>query len=897
MVSTGIHEFAGQFRQAISDAGLCAPETVEADGVLHRFSSNGKRNDTAGWYVLFSDPVPAGVFGCWRLGINQTWKADVSRKFTQEEKSVFRKRMEEARSKAEAERVARQGEARKTAGWIWKRTAEASPEHPYLKSRGISGHGIRQRGDRLIIPVLEDDVFHSLQIISPDGTKRFLPGGRISGCYFSIGHAEGDLPLCIAEGFATGASIHEATAYPVFIAFNAGNLLSVAGKIRERFPNRKIILCADDDYRNCDRNGKLFNTGITSATEAAGSIGGYLCVPDFGRNRPEGATDFNDLQRFSGPEAVKKCFAQIRPVQPDEYRKKTDQRKGENTRRQFGDGYFELTDNGVLFVTENREGDEIKKWICSPLSILAETRDSSSNEWGRLLEWKDRDGICHRWAMPTELLQGDGLAMRQELARQGLIMAPDKRSRDLLACYIQIWKVGKRARCVDRPGWHGDVYVLPSCAIGQKDEIVVFQNSGGLEPAFSQSGSSDDWKTHVAALAQGNSRMVFAICTAFASTMADIAGMESGGFHFRGSSSSGKTTALHLAASVFGDPSRYIRLWRSTTNGLEGLASLHNDGLLILDELSQIDPKEAGDAAYLLANGQGKTRASRNGMARKPASWRLLFLSAGEENLTAIMNRAGKRSNAGQEIRLADIDSDAGQNMGVFETLHHYSTPAELALALKDNAGRFYGETGTGWIKQVVSMREQIPQILKAMIDQFVNRHVPKEASGQIFRVARRFALVAVAGELATGFGLTGWIDGEAADAAGKCFDSWLDGFGGTGNREERAILEQVKGFIEQHGASRFEDISAIEEQRVINRVGYFRNNRAGEREYLILPEAYRTEVCRGFDARTVSNVLLKHGWLKAGSDGKAQVAERIPSLGKVARVYVLTSRIWDEAG
>lgn len=484
MISTGIHEFAGQFRQAISDTGLCAPETVEADGVLHRFSSNGKRNDTAGWYVLFSDPVPAGVFGCWRLGIHQTWKVDVSRKFTPEEKSVFRKRMEEARAKAEAERVARQAKARKTAGWIWKRTAEASPEHPYLKSRGISGNGIRQRGDRLIIPVLEDDVFHSLQIISPDGTKRFLSGGRISGCYFSIGHAEGDLPLCIAEGFATGASIHEATAYPVFIAFNAGNLLSVAAKIRERFPNRKIILCADDDYRNRDSNGKPFNTGITSATEAATAIGGYLCVPHFGGNRPDGATDFNDLQRFSGPEAVKKCFTEIRPVQPDEHRKKPDQRRRENTRRQFGDGYFELAENGVLFVTENREGDELRKWICSSLSILAETRDSSSNEWGRLLEWNDRDGICHRWAMPTELLQGDGLAMRQELARQGLIMAPDKRSRDLLACYIQIWKVGKRAVALTgRAGMGMFMYCRPVPSV-RKMKLSFSRIAGGLNRPF-----------------------------------------------------------------------------------------------------------------------------------------------------------------------------------------------------------------------------------------------------------------------------------------------------------------------------------------------------------------------------------------------------------------------------
>ena len=107
----------------------------------------------------------------------------------------------------------------------------------------------------------------------------------------------------------------------------------------------------------------------------------------------------------------------------------------------------------------------------------------------------------------------------------------------------------------------------------------------------------------MARLAQGNSRLVFALSVAFAGPLANVAGEDSGGFHIRGGTSIGKSTALKVAASVWGDPVAYPRLWRATANGLEGLAALHNDGLLILDELSQIDPKEAGEAAYLLANG------------------------------------------------------------------------------------------------------------------------------------------------------------------------------------------------------------------------------------------------------------------------------------------------------
>jgi putative DNA primase/helicase len=238
------------------------------------------------------------------------------------------------------------------------------------------------------------------------------------------------------------------------------------------------------------------------------------------------------------------------------------------------------------------------------------------------------------------------------------------------------------------------VYVTPTESIGQDDEIVVFQNAHAIDPALSTSGTLDEWRASVARLAVGNSRMVFALSVAFAGPLADVAGEDSGGFHLRGGSSSGKTTALKVSASVWGNPGSYPRLWRATANGLERLAALHNDGLLILDELSQIDPKEAGEAAYMLANGQGKTRASRTGAARQATRWRILVLSAGEESLNSLMARAGRKSNAGQEIRLADIDADAGKGMGAFEVLHEQLTPAALALAIKDAAIKYPGTAG-----------------------------------------------------------------------------------------------------------------------------------------------------------------------------------------------------------
>lgn len=375
----------------------------------------------------------------------------------------------------------------------------------------------------------------------------------------------------------------------------------------------------------------------------------------------------------------------------------------------YGSGRFEISDQGIHFVGKDKDGHEKPpKWICSALHVSAKTRDKKSGDWGRLLEWQDDDGIKHQWPMPLDLLEGDGSDVRRELARLGLQISSELTARNLLSAYIKQWPVENRARCVDKLGWHGDVFVLPDETIGNAGELVVFQNAHAIDPAFSTSGTASEWRDSVAHLAQGNSRLVFALSVAFAGALANIAGEDSGGFHFRGASSSGKSTALNLAASVWGKPSAYVRLWRSTTNGLEGLASFHNDGLLILDEIGQIDPGAAGEAAYLLANGQGKARANRNGLAKPPARWQLMFLSAGEESLTAIMERAGKKTSAGQEIRLADIEADAGAGVGIFEELHAHPNPAALALAIKEPATKYYGTIGKKWLCYLVTNRQEL---------------------------------------------------------------------------------------------------------------------------------------------------------------------------------------------
>lgn len=286
-----------QFRAAIAGAGLQPPPVIEPDGRLHRFASNGRRGDDAGWYVCHADAVPAGAFGDWRTGLSETWRADIGRRLSPAEEEALRGRQEGMRRQRDAEEAKRKTEAQAVARDLWEGSAAASDDHPYLVGKGVPSHGLRVDDGRLVVPLREGAVLHSLQFIGPDGEKRFLPGGRVQGCCFTIGMVGN--AVCVVEGYATGASIHAATGCAVAVAFNAGNLTAVARSLREQHPGMAIVVCADDD------SATPGNPGLTKAREAAEAVGGVVAVPDFGEGRPVGATDFNDLARLLGAEAVR----------------------------------------------------------------------------------------------------------------------------------------------------------------------------------------------------------------------------------------------------------------------------------------------------------------------------------------------------------------------------------------------------------------------------------------------------------------------------------------------------------------------------------------------------------------------------------------------------------------
>lgn len=861
------------FADAIRAAGLTPPERIEADGAIHRFSSNGKRGDDAGRYCLHLDGVPAGWFQCWRtMDHAESWSAKSATDMTPAELAAHRQRIEAMQAARKADLEQRQQQARAEAARRWEAAAPATV-HDYLRRKGIQAHGARVEGYLLLVPMhlTEGGTLQSLQLIDPTGGKRFLPGGRVKGCFCLLGEREeievgADLVIC--EGFATGASIREATGYPVAVAFNAGNLQPVALALRSKYPGAALILAADDDHRT---EG---NPGRSKAQAAAQAVGARLAVPRFPEDcRPDDATDFNDLHALAGLEAVRDCFtaaladdaATPAPAIriPGEDGRPTflvldNWHDDDGTKYAPGVWHF-----GIKPGRSDAPPSLTQQRICGPLHVEAVTTDAGDGNYGRLLRFKTTTGRWKQWAMPMAMLRGDGADLRGELLAMGLEI--EHRGREQLAAYLLHRAPGRVIQCATQTGWAGpgrDAFVLPDAVIGPQADGVTYQSDHAGGDEYTVRGTLAGWQAGTAALAVGNPMLALALCTAFAGPVLAIVGADSGGINTIGASSKGKSSMLAAACSVWGSPS-YRRNWRATSNGLEAVAALFNDSLLALDEISQCDPREVGETVYMLGNGQGKTRAARSGGARSVARWRVSILSNGERSIVATMEEGGFRTKAGQAVRIIDLPV-TDQAHGAWDTLHQYPTGAALSDALRREAETHYGHAGRAYLERLTRDDHDRVRELLAVIKALPEFNA-EGGEGQFQRVAARFAVLALAGELATAYGVTGWPEGEAIRAAAVALRLWLGMRDGkTTDAEGPQVVDQITEFMERHGDSRFSDADAEHPQPVRERAGYWRQ-RDGERVYLFTAAGMR-EALRGFDYKRALAHLEQAGMVRAAN-------------------------------
>ena len=564
----------------------------------------------------------------------------------------------------------------------------------------------------------------------------------------------------------------------------------------------------------------------------------------------------------------------------------------------YSDGRFELYHDGLFFVKYNDDDPanitfKFKAFVCSPIEVIAKTRDTSSGTWGRLLQWCDDDNELHKWAMPLSLLQGDAREYRKELASQGLNITTNPKQRSYLDTYIQNYPIHKRALCVDRLGWHDKQYILANGSIGGDDkQITVYQSANAINSTLAQQGTLPQWRNELCQPLAEQSRFVFSIACAFAGQLLELLDDDGGGFHIVGSSTMGKSLSLKVASSVWGNPDSYTKTWRSTDNALEGTACEYNDSFLPLDEISECDPKIVGKTVYMLANGQGKGRSTTTGHNRIAKTWRIIFLSNGEESLQNFMAQAGQKTNAGIEVRVAHIDADAGKGLKTFDSLVMAKTGAAQADRIKELSQSYYGSAGIAWLEHITTDKAATTATAKQLVSDFMSQYT--DLAPQAHRVAKRFAIVAVAGELATQANITGWQLGQATTAVRVCLDNWLDNYGRDGEHEQRQIISHVQAFIEQHGSSRFQTCDPSRrsecEERIPNRVGY-RNPKTGD--YYFSKETFN-KVCEPFSKSKVLQVLEEYNLLllNQGDRKTYKTPSTLFSNGLRLSVYAVTANI-----
>ncbi|MDX8376943.1 MAG: DUF927 domain-containing protein, partial [Mariprofundales bacterium] len=792
------------FTKAMNNAGLY-PQEIIADGKVHRFSTNDKATDKAGWYSLHLDGVAAGVFQDFRTDDEpQTWCSKNSEDMTVKECSNYKQSMEKIRQQRAQERKDMYAKAAKEAQLLWKEAKPANAEHPYLQAKGVKPYGLRQNGDVLLIPIHINGCLTSIQRIYNDGHKLFSKGGEIQGGRYwiapktSIDDNKLDANACIfiAEGYATAATIHEAIGAGVAVAFNAGNLVAVSKVIRKKFPDSRIIIAADDDrIQTCKQCGKrtlistntcqhcqqqhgMKNIGIIKAKKAAEAVGARFIAPPF--TEDDTGTDWNDYANQYGISFVTTALRHVLPT--------------DKKHKNFGnipDGYI-CGPTGVFRIPDGDGSPEpITK---AAVWVEALSRDGKGGNWGRLMRWIDHDGKEHERAMPANMFHAQGNELAQELALAGLPIITGK-ERKLLQ-YLSAFQPDKRMTSAPCTGWQETAFVLPDQTLREpKSEKILFQPTEGnpMDAVFSSNGTLDEWRKDVAGEANTN-LMCFAICASLAAPLRYLTQTDGGGFHFYGTTSKGKTTMLQAAASVWGnssDPARsgggdcYLQRWNSTSNALEGIAACFNDLPLIVDEIGEGDAKDFGRTIYRIISGTGKSRSTRTGGLRARKSWRVFLLSSGELPVTEYIAEGGGKVRGGQLVRLADIEAS-----NIFAN-------AIEANNMKSACAKYYGTAGRAFIERlnIESMRQQWLQF-----DATIIGDAPTNEAG---RLRDRFALVAFAGELAINLGVLPWQSGVVLQTVQQLYNEWL----GTDHAisEGERGMRNIAAFIERYGDSRFQ--------------------------------------------------------------------------------------------
>ncbi|MAL92822.1 MAG: RNA helicase [Pseudomonas sp.] len=540
-------------------------------------------------------------------------------------------------------------------------------------------------------------------------------------------------------------------------------------------------------------------------------------------------------------------------------------------------------------IRTDEEGERIQtdEWISSPVFVVARTINTDDGSEGRLLRLVTQGGE-KEWVLPMEVFGGSGEDARRALfARGGLIAM---RKRGAFMEYLLDQQPRQTIATTSQPGWHESGYfVLPNRTIG--GDGVRYQTAGWTPNLYASGGSLVQWQELVALRCLGNPVLTLAIGCALAGPLLSLVGVNGGGVHLIGDSSSGKSLAQLIGASVWGNPGMFVASWDMTKGGLEIEAASRNDTLLCLDEIKRADPRRVQEMAYALANGQGKGTMTREREGRAKLYWRVLTLSSGERSLSEHATIGGNPAHAGAELRMVYVNAGTRTHRA-FDDLHGMAGEG-FHRALTVAASRNFGHLGVAFVERLTAGNDH-----DGLLESFAKvRAQFAVASAQAGRVADRFAVIALAGEMAITYGLLPWPAGACLADSLLLYREWLERVG-SGNAEDRQILAGLASFIERHGSSRFSSIDGGDmDSRIFDRSGYWENE--PHRRLYLFNKSGLIEAAAGYGLARIVKALESAGALaKRDTDRKRYTKKyRLPGGGSAGLYVIDPERLEGEGG
>ena len=440
-------------------------------------------------------------------------------------------------------------------------------------------------------------------------------------------------------------------------------------------------------------------------------------------------------------------------------------------------------------------------YLSDAFDIIGRGQDADESGY-RVLQYKrNGQGRIRTVALPNHIMGTKELwAFLRNL---DIGVYQDGKRLNLLTNFVQ-WQ-GDRTEyeITKRGGWSNRdcvAYLMQTGdIIGKAAKPIIYTGDKSRRPALVERGSLQEWQNTICRYLAGNSRPLLALGAVFAAPLLSILNIESGGFHFYGSSSIGKSISGIVAFSAMGDPFQLKIQWNGTSLSFENEAAANNDGCLFLDEIHQADIKVVKDVAYSLFNGVSKGQGKKDGGNRVRERWLVTAISTGEFDVARYMEAAGIDWTGGQAVRLPAIPADVGNN-SVFETLHDFDSSKALAEHLSHYANEHCGVAFPLFVKHIAACMAENPAAFKERINSLKQEFMtqtPPNLAIQPARVLERFALAAVALELAAQWGITGLEKGVGSAGVLCCFQAWQER-DGVGNREEMQIIQAARDLLQR---------------------------------------------------------------------------------------------------